>query len=388
MNRRFVRAISELEEIKSDRQAQIPGILGFVLNGQNTVEVPTRLGFVYVRLRNNSSEVIQAYNDQVAPVYGLPVLVVRDEVDTSKYRILGRDVGVYQNWGSSSSYLPKHGHTHSFIPEEGGGGDVVWVYGKQMMPLAPYPNGVTGSSNVTIKPASYYQNGVWHYAGGTGSPSFLPYRPTDNTAKMVLLYLDVDGNPQIRDTVTTFNAAYTGTAQIISYVPPVLDNYHIPVAGVRLLSGTSSILWDNIYDLRPWIVGDGFLPTGTYTPPAQLVTGTGVIGFFMGGELTATDIRVNNLAPKAGTIENITASVWGSPTGSNIIVDIYKNGGTLFPTNPTNRPTIIPGTLYDLYSFPDTTTFLENDVFTATVIQIGSSGSGSDLQVQVRYKYP
>jgi hypothetical protein len=387
-NRNFFRAMRDLEEAKSDQQIQIPGILGFMLNGANTVEVPTRMGFVYVRLRNSTSEVIQAYNDQVAPVYGLPVLVVRDEVDTSKYRILGRDVGVYQNWGSSSSYLPKHGHSHSFIPEEGGGGDVVWTYSRQIMPLAAYPSGSAGSNGVIIKPSTYYQDDTWKYAGNTGSPDLLAYKPTDNKAKMVLLYMDSNGNPQVQDTVTTFAESITGTAGILQFIPKVSSTYTVPIAGIRLVSGTQTILWDNIYDLRPFIVADGFIPTGSFATfnHTHGVTGSGVIGFFYGGDLAVGTLPVRNLAPRDGTIENVTASVYSAPTGSSIILDVEKNASSIYAIL-ANKPTILSGNYKDLISLPSVTSFSKDDEFTLLVEQIGVSGSGANIEVQMRYRY-
>src|SRR5512139_3038579 len=139
MTRQFKQATRAFERSKQQKYPLIPGFLGFTVNGIDTVEVPTREGYVFVRLRGVANEVIHAYNDEVSPVYGLPVLVSRDDVDNTRYRIIARDTGVYLNWGSSSAYLPRHGNTHSFSQEAGSGGDVVWVYGRQMMPLAVIP---------------------------------------------------------------------------------------------------------------------------------------------------------------------------------------------------------------------------------------------------------
>ncbi|MHA2345046.1 MAG: hypothetical protein ACXADW_24650 [Candidatus Hodarchaeales archaeon] len=185
--RRLFKAVSELDIKKKDQEYEIPGVLGFILAGEETVEVPTRDSFVFVRLRNNNNELIQAFNDQVSPVYGLPVLVVRDKVDKGRYKIVGRDLGQYSNWGSqvspvyglpvlvvrdkvdkgrykivgrdlgqysnwgsSSTYLARHGNQHSFNPDSGGGGDIVWVFGRQFMPLLGYPSGSSASPRMMI----------------------------------------------------------------------------------------------------------------------------------------------------------------------------------------------------------------------------------------------
>ena len=268
--KQFSNAVSRLDIRKKNREQAIPGILGFMLNGEQTVEVPTRRGFVYVRLRNNTSEVIQAFNQEVAPVYGLPVLVTRDEVNNSQYMVAGRDLGVYMGsggdgWGTSA-YLPRHGATHSYRHNQPGG-DIAWIYGRQFMPLLVYPSGSSGGPNVLIDPATYYQDNLWHYAGGTGTQDIIPtYKPTGSNARMVLVYLDSDGNPQLEGGTTYFAESITGASAIIPYLPALPDTGALPLGGVRLVSGTSRIVWANLYDLRPLMVGDGFIPTGSSAP--------------------------------------------------------------------------------------------------------------------------
>jgi len=90
--RKLNKAFEALDVRKQNKDYLIPGILGFLINGQQTVEVPGRNGYVYVRLRSNLNEVVQAYNDQVSPVYNLPVVIVRDEIDITRYKIQGRDL--------------------------------------------------------------------------------------------------------------------------------------------------------------------------------------------------------------------------------------------------------------------------------------------------------
>lgn len=250
--RNLAKATRRLEETKKEDYLLIPGFLGFTLKGKNVVEVPTRRGYVYVRVRGQTSEVVQASNSVVAPVYGLPVLITRDEIDRSRYRIVGRDTGVYSSgWGTSSVYLARHGNTHSFSPETRGGGDMVWVYSQQMMPLAVIPSGTSGAAMLVISPFPYYLNDHWIYAGGTCTASLLTFKPTGSSARMVLVYLDPSGNPQLTGSSTYFDASITGIAAVLPYTPGYTGD-NIPLAGVRLVSGTSEIVWGNLYDLRPW----------------------------------------------------------------------------------------------------------------------------------------
>jgi hypothetical protein len=243
MNRRLFTALNTLDITKKNKEIYIPGILGFTLNGHNIVDVPNRLGYVYVRLHSNLNEVVQVYNDKVSPVYGLPVLVVRDDIDPTRYRIYGRDTGAYENWQTSSAYIPRHGDQHSF-----GYGDITWVYDQQFIPLLVYPSGTNGAGLVMIAPDYIWHNSEWRSVGATGTASLLPYKPTGSSASLVLVSLDSIGNPKL--TAGTFpDSSVTGGAALLQYLPDPA-NYDIPLAMVRLVSGTSTIGWDNIYDLR------------------------------------------------------------------------------------------------------------------------------------------
>lgn len=102
-NRRFSDAIKTLDIRKDDKPLYFSGMLGTVLNGVNVIHIPSRPGFVWVRLRSVSNELIQAYNSLVSPIYDLPVIVERDPLDPTRYSIIGRDVGRYDSWGAANS---------------------------------------------------------------------------------------------------------------------------------------------------------------------------------------------------------------------------------------------------------------------------------------------
>ena len=347
---KFTKAYKGLDVQKADEVNPIPGILGFLINGVQTVEVPNRNGYVYVRLRDNLSEVCQAYNDNVSPVYGLPVLMIRDSTNRTRYKILGRDLGRYQDWGTSSPYLPRHGTQHSFNPPTEGG-DITWIYSRQLMPLSVYPSGTIGAGNVLIYPYTFYRNNVWHYAGGTGTANLLSYKPTgSNNAKMVLVYLD-DADAPAYVAGNEFSATLTGTTQIYQYIPSLPITSGLPLAGIRLVTGTSVILWDNLYDLRPWLVGDGFIPTGSY-------------GHLISDEGSNLPIR-----PILNFVGN---NLWAIDDVSNSRTNIIISG--------TNAPATYPA-IYDDSVFKGTGTslnFTTNLVVTVTgtAMFISSSGDG------------
>lgn len=243
-------SLRNLKKQSEPRQILISGNLGITLDGYNVVDVPGRSGYVYVRLLNNTSELVQAYNGVVSTIYNLPVLVERNK---DRYEIYGRDILQYQNWGNTP-YLPIHGNQHSFDRSSGGGGDVVWVHQEQFYPLAPTPSGTYEGRGLIVAPYVYNWYGEWHYAGNTGTPDVAGAYPTgSSSARLMLLCLEGDteifhyitGSVEVPNTITSI-------AELVPYFPtdwydPLID---IPIAVIRITSGTSTIGWDEIYDVR------------------------------------------------------------------------------------------------------------------------------------------
>lgn len=255
-------ALLEQKEQNEQSKLTILGTLGIPLGGSRLVEVPNRNSFVYVQLRDNQSEVIQAFNNKVAPSYGLPVVVQREG---TRYIVLGVDSQRYQNnWNNFSPYLPRHGNTHSRLEGSGGGGDVVWIASNQFMPLLTTPSGSSGGPNIIVSPHTLQSiSGTWTYVGNTGTANLLQYTPTGSNAVMVLVYLDrLSGNPYlVVNSGSYFANTITGTAEVTPYIPNVPNvNLHIPLSAVRLTTGTNIIGWDNIYDVRQFLQ---YITTGT-----------------------------------------------------------------------------------------------------------------------------
>lgn len=262
MTKKLFDAVKTQKENTEQSKLRIYGSLGIPLGGERLVEVPNRNSFVYVRLRDNQNEVIQAFNNKVSPAYNLPVIVEREG---NRYIVVSVDTQRYQNnWNSFSSYLPRHGNTHSHNSAGGGGGDVVFVYDKQFMPLLSMPSGSDGGPNVILNGYTMRNelNNTWRYLGNTGTQSLLQYVPTGSNAVMVLVYLDlVTGNPGILvNSGSYFPNNITGTAEIVPYIPQISNPNFVPDSAIRLVTGTSVIGWDNIYDLRQFIKHN---PTGT-----------------------------------------------------------------------------------------------------------------------------
>lgn len=261
------------------------------------MNVPGRPGFVYVRILGNTSELIQAYNDQVSNVYDLPVTLIRD---ATKYIVVGRDVARYASWGYSS-YIPAHGANHSF-----GGTDPVWIYSEQFVPFSVSPSG----TSLTIAPYVYNWNGQWKQGGNTGTSTItLPSDPTKQS--VMLLYIDgATSNP----TWLPGTEAPIGLAtkqQLYPYLPDFSSSLGIPIAMYAVPSGTTSFNWNYLYDIRQYFMGS--------------MSGSS------GGGISEAPVDGNIYGRKnAGWAivsgSSTTGSSYSLPTGSSSILGGYRVG--------------------------------------------------------------
>lgn len=273
-NKKLKKSLKKYDKSKQNKETLISGELGITLDGRRIVEVPGRQGFVYVRLKGNTSELIQAYNATVSPVYDLPVFVVRQ---TGIYKVVGRNIERHQNQWGTAPFLPKHGGQHSFNHEIGAGGDVVWTYSQQFMPLLSYPSGTQGSMTLSLSPAFYEWNGSFRYAQITGSPDYTPLLPTiTGSARMVLSYLDPSDNSIKLVPGTPFSNSITGAAQIAQYIPDIPRSIGLPLAAVRLVTGTTQINWNAVYDVRDFFTVH--VSSGTSSGGGGAADGFGFVG--------------------------------------------------------------------------------------------------------------
>lgn len=145
--------------------------------------------------------------------------------------------------------------------------------------------------------------------------------------------------------------------------------------------------------------GYASLDSSTKVPIAQVPTGTtgstvalgnhthtltfSLTSFFKTGTLTVTTGTQRLPIDGTYTIVGTRLAVGTAPTGASLIIDVNKNGTTIYTTQ-ANRPTIAaaanaggPG------ATPDVTTLAAGDYLTVDIDQIGSSVAGADLTVSV-----
>ncbi len=102
---------------------------------------------------------------------------------------------------------------------------------------------------------------------------------------------------------------------------------------------------------------------------------------------TATGVGTFRLYfKKAATITNVSAALDTAPTGSTYIVDVHKNGTTIFPTQ-ANRPTIAISGFQDNATL-ETTAVAAGEFLTVDIDQVGSTITGASLTVTVNWTNP
>lgn len=111
------------------------------------------------------------------------------------------------------------------------------------------------------------------------------------------------------------------------------------------------------------------IPVGTpFSRPGLLSPTTGVSRFYADDYYYLTSVR---------------ASVGTAPAGASLIVDVLKNGSTIFTTSG-NRPAIAPGAFTAVSAAPPDLLFLvPGDYLTVNIAQTGSAVPGADLTVNV-----
>jgi hypothetical protein len=134
---------------------------------------------------------------------------------------------------------------------------------------------------------------------------------------------------------------------------------------------------------------DGYVPIAdsgaaggiSWANPSAAVGDTRGICFYIDGTLTIA-LKAAFVAPCALTVTNVKMSVATAPTGADLIIDIHKNGTTIFTTQG-NRPTIAAGETTEDSAAPDVTSIAAGDLIKLEIDQIGSTIAGADLSATV-----
>lgn len=170
----------------------------------------------------------------------------------------------------------------------------------------------------------------------------------------------------------------------ITNSPVTIDGSTFTPAGLALMDDATNVIQRATLGLGDLAVENSPLPvskggtgstTGvsipifiTFSRSGTLVTGTGTMRW-----------RV----PVALTIQHVRLACNTAPTGAAILVDVNKNGTTIFTTQ-ANRPTIAASANAETATIaPDVTALAAGNYLTVDIDQVGSTVAGADLTIVI-----
>jgi hypothetical protein len=108
--------------------------------------------------------------------------------------------------------------------------------------------------------------------------------------------------------------------------------------------------------------------------------------FYVFGTLTvaAGAVKGANHLGRTLRLLGVYLDVATAPTGADLIVDLHKNGTTVFSTQ-SNRPRIVAGAYSGYSTVLDVASWADGEYLTADIDQVGSTVAGSDLSVTIVY---
>ena len=193
-----------------------------------------------------------------------------------------------------------------------------------------------------------------------------------------------------------------GTVRAVVDADDVQVELHRTAPGFRVLAGLagcSPAVGDRVIVSKLVNRGDEYMVLAVIGAAAALAGNVGAQGppgptgpagadgltiptFSMAGTLAVTTGSSRWYAYRDTTITAVRASVGVAAAGAPVIVDLRRNGTSVWTATPANRPTIPVGAFTVLAGALDTPTLAAGDYLTVDVVQIGSSIAGADLTVQ------
>lgn len=180
------------------------------------------------------------------------------------------------------------------------------------------------------------------------------------------------GVPSVRTgTLTFYNAASSVPTSIQAAVPSTAATYTLPSAPPaidgQLLSAQAS-------GAMAWVSASNLT-----LPPAP-------IRFFYHGSCTVGAAVAKDLVELNGTIIKVWAYADVPPTGADLILDILKNGTSIWNITPANRVRILAGANAGNQTVFDTAGATAGDRYALSIAQIGAGTPGcNDLVVAVQF---
>lgn len=219
---------------------------GRLVSVNGIVTPPGRPNYVYFLEFNQPENAPPAvvWNDVVAPIADLPVLVASDPKPPFRRKVIGINHEVFPpNLADTGGLfnIPPHAQSHQYPNETNPGHDPVLIYQPAIQPLKCTPfSGMT----VNVQPLIYIFNRR-RYTFGGGIYDLTAHIPNVNNIRAVLIYLDVGTNNL---------AVIAGPSVIDNGVIPIpypeIPINTIPSAYVLLVGNATTISNTAVIDAR------------------------------------------------------------------------------------------------------------------------------------------
>lgn len=246
--------VLEQREAINQKESKRNVVIGVLVSVNGSVNPPGRPNYVYFLEYNQpeSGPPAVVFNDAVAAVDGLPVLVSSTPTPPFKRKVIGvyHDAVVENSQDDLGGFnIPLHAHTHQYPSETGVGRDPVLVYQPALQMLKTVAaSGLT----VTVNRLTYtYYNQTYFFVGA--NVDLTSYLPTAGNKKAVLLYL----NPATGVIEIAEGTEILATLLIPAPAPTIPANC-IPSSYIELESTTATIENTDIVDARSFLSSGGF----------------------------------------------------------------------------------------------------------------------------------
>lgn len=395
-------AADTLRELQSQReptQGRVRALLG---DGVGNLIGPSGVPWLLARLGGDVSHLVQAYNGTpLIPSEGMSVtLLIRyteGRVDHYEVERLSNDVPYVGYTPGSSGGVANHHLSHEYGQGGGEGGwDAVNVYERMFTSLRPNAQ-IPPALTIYVAPGYYYIDDTEYYFAGGNTGAFTP---PGSGSEYHVVTLDASGVLAIE-------------VGALTSPPPVftVSSGVLPIAAVYLTAGQASITEGDIEDIRPFLslstpgsvispattvvsettfgqasaVGVGVLYARndhTHGTPAA-PSGVQMAVFTFEGLLSTQTgaLRIANELGTTKTLSKVYLTVNTAPVGASIIVDVNKNGTTVFTTQ-ANRPVIVAAANAGFSTTIDVTSWAADDYLTVDIDQVGAT-PGANLVVHV-----
>lgn len=382
---------------KQDALKAYPGLLG---DGKG--QVVAGPGLVYVQI---DDMVITAECVNVAPVYGLEVWVGYDQ--NHIFRVLGQRISTH--YSISMPSVSSHAEMHELFGSGPlGGTDVIKVQLPQFAPLAVWPY---DRLRVTIYPGIIWINNGYQLIAdlneyGKPIPKIIDFAlyPAPDAGKEMYYLIGIDENGDVQ--VVPGNQVDLGMITL-SDIPSPPGNMVYTLAAVRRANNQDAITINrestDIVDLRfpirhthsDYLKSDALINelsdvditspqngdvlgydanTQTWRNRSGGGSGSSDVYFWIDGAVEAAEGVAYQVMPRDAVISSVYLFCQQTGTSGTTIVDIHKNGTTIFTTQ-SNRPSLAYNDTDGVTSgTPDVTVVKAGDVLR---LDIDSAAAGA-----------